>query len=102
MKSAIATLAIAFALCLAGTAVAGPLEGNPSVVTYSDGPRDLRSPDAADFSASTAPASDLAVPSDDGLGALMIVLIAAGGVLAFGGAGFTMRRVMLSRRHAVG
>jgi len=97
MKWAVAVLAIAFALTVGSAAVAAPLHDNPGALGGSGTAQDMRSPDAV----SGFVASDAGTSSDDGISAAMIVLLAVGGVAAFGGGAFVIRRAVVSHRHAV-
>jgi hypothetical protein len=103
-RSLVASLAIALTLSLCGTALAAPMPTSVDSNAFS-----LQSGPIAERTSSEAPAAALspradaapALPSDDGLGALVIVLISAGGAVALAAAAYTATR-FVHHPHPVG
>jgi hypothetical protein len=115
--SVVAVAAIALALSLSGTALAGtsaPVipdrvysdgaagqSGPVTERTYSDG-HAAATPERSDVTPVAAPAAAVtpAAPSSDGISAFIIVLISIGGALTLGAAGYATMRVVHHHGHA--
>jgi hypothetical protein len=93
-RSLIAALAIALTLSLCGTALAAPLPTSVDSTAFSQRSGSLAEQRYLGAHAALSPRADSApaLPSDDGLGAMVIVLISAGGAMALAATAYAARR----------
>jgi hypothetical protein len=102
----IAASTVALTLSLCGTALAAPLPTSVDSTTFSQRSGSLAEQRYLDTHAAamspraSAESAAPTVPSDDGLGALVVVLISVGGAVALAAAAYTATRFM-HRPHPV-